>query len=635
MAEGFRVVARIVVDDATDAGLRAAQGHIDAVGPTARRAGQAMERELGRGARGAADQVRGSMGQLQNSIGEGFSRVAQMAVAAGASLWGLKSVAGWITSAHDELDTLQGGMATLMSAQLGLPMEASLSRSRELMRGLSADAAAGVGELRNYAEGAARILGPANAAGKSAEDLRALTRNALAAGMALRGDDGLNTAAFDVAQALSGNVSDQETPIVAAALAAAGVSQEKFLAMSVGARFDTLNRAFGLFDAGVALMGQTWGSQVSTLFDGLNNLMKLGTRPLFDRWLSALQGVNGWLGRHQAELSGIVELVGGRLASAWDRVAGLVTRIAGDSETWLGRLAGAGGSASGAIEVGAVAAGVGAVGAVGGATAGAAAAASFPLWLGMMGAFEEYPAVFEQLAAAGASIGAAFGRLVGTFGGLNERGSILNGIGAGVIWVLAKMGEWLAVLIDVGNAFFITLQGLLLALGGLALMGRGLIGVLQGIGLSLWDAATAPLDALLARLRGQEPGPRPTRANDAFLEGLTRLEVGAGKIAAQPGQVWTQLDELRRGEFRLTATPLGGLFGGGAGGGAGGSGGAGGAPAVSGKGNVVLTGPVHIEVKAERMDDPDRVALAFEKFMERLERSRGAARRGGFSFAGG
>lgn len=52
-------------------------------------------------------------------------------------------------------------------------------------------------------------------------------------------------------------------------------------------------------------------------------------------------------------------------------------------------------------------------------------------------------------------------------------------------------------------------------------------------------------------------------------------------------------------------------------------------PPVAGKGNVVLTGPVHIEVKAERMDDPDRVAVAFDALIARAERSKLQARRMG------
>ncbi|MBL8616340.1 MAG: hypothetical protein JNM72_12065 [Deltaproteobacteria bacterium] len=617
--ESFKIVGRIVIDDGTAPGVAQATQRVESVVGAAQRAGTRAGAALGRGISGglssgfagvgaAAEQLQAVFGDLVGSVGRGV-------VGGGLAALGLREAAGGIAAMHAEMDTLQAGMATLFSAQLNLPIDDALQRSRGLMHGLAADAAAGVGELADYSTAAARVLSFANAAGKGDEGVRELTRNALAAGMALRGNEGMQTAGFDVAQALSGNVSDQETPIVAAALAAAGVSQKAFTKLDVTARFETLNRAFGRFGAGVALMGKGWDAQLSTFQDGLRQVARLATRPIYDAWLERLRSANTWLAGHSAQLDRVAGLIGGRVLAAWQGVEAVVERVlgrvgglegmlsgvervaGGEGPGWMRGLASGGGMLAtfgalvgGASKLGGLAeAFSGAAGLVGGggATAGAAGgAAAGGLGIGVLaealavlapvavaiggaflavsGAMGEFPAVTGFVTNAVDTLQERFWPLVAAFGRLNQEGSILNRVGAGLMGLFGVFLHW---------------NGLLLSLATSAvdLVGQAFLAMGQGV-----DFVAAKVWDLLASLGvANVRGPRAYVPNAADLAALAREE----------------------------DTPAATK------------------PPVAAKGNVTFTGPVHVEVKAERMDDPDRVAVAFDELLRRADRSRLQARR--------
>jgi hypothetical protein len=241
------------------------------------------------------------------------------AVVAGGA--GLGGILRGIVSLNSSLDESQRGMATLFTAFTGAPIEQSFGRARGVVRALATDAKKGVGELSNYVEGFQKIFGATG--GKASDKLvRELTKNSLAAGFALRGDEGLRLAPMDIAQALSGGVSRTETPIVMTALQSVGVSSAKFNAMKMAEKLETLNKAFAGFGPGVELMGKSWSAQFSTLTDNLKDLARSATGPLFERWTDALRRMNGWLERNSDRITTLANTVGGRLAAAWEQVLG-------------------------------------------------------------------------------------------------------------------------------------------------------------------------------------------------------------------------------------------------------------------------------------------------------------------------
>ena len=621
--ESFRIVGRIVVDDETGPGVAQASQRIESVAGVAQRAGAKAGSALGRalqdGAGGGFLGVSNAAQQLSGVFGGLVELAGKAAVGGGLAAFGLREAAAGMAAMHAEMEALEGGMATLFSAQLGLPIEDALLRSRGLMRGLAQDAATGVGELADYATAASRVLGFANQAGKGDKDVQELTRNALAAGMALRGDEGLKTAGFDVTQALSGNVSDQETPIVAAALSAAGVSQKAFAKLDVAARFDTLNRAFGRFGAGVGLMGKGWDAQLSTLRDGLRHVGVLATRPIYDAWLERLRGANTWMSAHGALLDRVAGVVGGRLLGAWRGVEAVVDRVmgrvggmegliggverlaAGEGPGWLRGLVSGGGALAavsamlgGVGKLGGLAeafAGVAGLAGGGGAGVGVAGAAAggagigllaeglallLPLavaaggvFLAVSGAMGEFPAVTGFVGSSIDGLQKKFWPLVAAFGRLNQEGSILNRVGAGLMVVFGVFVRWNGLLLS-------------LATGAVDLVGRYFL--LLGRG---FDFVFAKVWDLLASL------------------GVANLRAPRASMPSPGDHAKLAADE------EVTAEPA--------------------RPPVAGKGNVVLTGPVHIEVKAERMDDPDRVAVAFDALIKRADRSKLQARRMGLA----
>jgi hypothetical protein len=629
--ESFKIVGRIVIDDGTAPGVAQATQRVESVAEAARqtgaRAGAALSRGISGGFSGvttAASQLSAAFGDIMGSFGRGVA-------AGGLAAFGFASAAGGIIEMHSEMDTLKAGMASLFSVQLKLPWEDAMVRSQGLMKGLAADAANGVGELSDYSAAAARILSFANQAGKGENDIRDLTRNALAAGMALRGDEGMKMAGMDVTQALSGNVSDQETPIVAAALAAAGVSQKAFAKLDVTSRFETLNRAFSLFGAGVAHMGQGWDAQLSTFRDQLKFVVGLATRPIYDAWLERLRGATSWMAAHGEQLGRVADLVGSRLLGAWQGVEAVVERVlgrvgglegmlgavervaSGEGPGWMRGLASGGGMLA---TFGALLGGVGKVGglaeAVGGAAGlgggGGATAAAGGLGIGVLaeglallaplamtvggwflalsGAMGEFPAVTGFVMTGVDALQERFWPLVEAFGRLNQEGSILNRVGAvllGVIGVGLHAVSWMMVtgtaVIDLAGRVFLAL-------------GRGV----DWLFLTLWQS----LDYMFTKAR--DWATQLGLIDEVFPHmGMTGWEDPASRE-------WRPAFDMQGAE--AVPAPAEAK-----------------APPVAAKGNVTFTGPVHVEVKAERMDDPDRVAVAFDELLRRADRSRLQARR--------
>lgn len=442
---------------------------------------------VGRGLRG----VEGEGHRVAGSIGGAFAKA--FALIGGAAGVGL-AMRG-IISLNSALQTTQNGLATLFTATAGLPLVQSIGLARKELVALKADAAAGVGELADYTQAYQMLLSPGLGAGKSLAQIRDLGKSALAAGAALRGGEGLKLAPMDLQQAMTAGAGERTTPIVMAALRAAGITAAKFNAESASARFDDLMAGFGKFAPGIALMGKSWDAQFSTLQDNIKDIIRTVTSPLFDRWTADLTKVNEWLAKNKEQMATIATEWGGKLVKMWDVLiarAGTYAAILAAASLapmgGLGGTVGAGASAvGGAFRAGYAAPGVGATlgyriggglaggaGALGGALApiGAAlSAAAGPLLLvgvalvAVMNAFKNGGPSISFMERALVHVKDAIGKAATSLDYLTAQGGAVDGIGQALIGlfgaILEVVGPLVQVLASVAVGFGLVMNILL------------------------------------------------------------------------------------------------------------------------------------------------------------------------------
>lgn len=467
----YTIVAEIVAKDAT--------------GPGAKEAEKSVKR--------VEDRARSASGWLSSMF----------ALLGGAA--GVGYVVRGFVGLNSEIQDATIGMASLLNASTGTPMDRSLRIARTQLQGLREDAAKGAGELTDYTAGFQVLLNPGITAGKTLEQIRELTRTAIGAGFALRGVEGIQYAPRDVQQALTGQLGERTTPIVFQALRAAHIDIEKFRRESQAAKFDDLMTAFGKFGPGIAAMGKTWSAQFATLKDNVKELIRTVTGPLFDRWTKDLVKVNEWFTAHKGEIAEIATSWGRKMVAMWDVLikragtyAALVGAAAVIPQIGAGRAALTGVASSAgaflgpvwaAIRTGAMggvaSAGIAGSGGFGAALSGAAGglmgglralapalgAIAWPIaavttaFLAIKGAIGEFPSVTGYFVEAWGRLMGAFGDLGGAFESLSGQGSLLNLVGAALIGTLGGLVDGLAFVVKGVATLTYALGGLLSYLG--------------------------------------------------------------------------------------------------------------------------------------------------------------------------
>jgi len=415
----YEIVGRIVVKDAAQPGAESVKKRLKEVEDRAGLVGN----------------------NITNMLGGAFRRVA--ALGAGLFMGGALATAGReLIGINSGLEQANVGMASLFNAQAGVPMAASLQLARREVAGLREDARKGVGELSDYTSAYQGALGLALPLGASLSQVRTLTRTGLAAGFAMQGDRGLQNAPLDIQQALAGQVGDRTTPIVMAALRAAGITEGAYRKLDPSKRIDTLITAFGRFEPGVEMMGRTWSAQMSTLKDNVRELLGRVSQPLFDRWSESLRGVNKWIERNYTTLEGFATRWGRSMLSVWNTMVG-------NARTYLGLV-----SAAALVSVASPALGAarGAMGSLGPAGASGAALApvlsslAVPLGavavagLAVYAALRTWPGLFDDLSKRADRLVSSLAGIPAAFDALTSAGSALAGVG----WVVVEgVGVWL------------------------------------------------------------------------------------------------------------------------------------------------------------------------------------------------
>ena len=533
-----------------------------------------------RGLEGAKRSIR-SLKPLGAAIGRGIGGAIAGGFAVAAGLGGLGLLTRGIVGLQSEVKDTEVGIASLVTALTGQDITTSLGQARTIVGQLKEDAALGAGELGNYAEGFQRILGPANRAGATLKEVRELNRQALAAGFALRGAEGLLLAPMDVVQALTAGVGERTTPIVNQLLGAIQMTNKEFNALSKRDRFDALTRAFGTMDEGAKLMGKTFSAQTATFKDGVKDIIRNATEPIFQVWTDQLSRANEWMTDNRDLMKEMAEEYGPKIAKAWEAVS----RSPGAAAGGLGAAAlapGIGGFAR--------AGGVGALGAVAGGgaltggvvLAGLLAALAFG-FLAVKGAISEYPELLESTAAAGSMLLFSFTKLFDAIGGLTGEGSALNRVGAIIVGTFNTSVDLFA-------------RGILVVAAGINFLGSGFL----QLGM-IMDAISSG---------------DPRRVIGLFQAGSKLETVGreANALLVQ------ELSDALTKPLRITKVRSNKV----------GEDDDGLGLTKPGQGDVNIN-KIEVKIKTDRMDDPNRVAVSFETMLARANEYRRQARTAGLA----
>ena len=509
-----------------------------------------------------------NLDRLGGAVGRGITGAIGGAFAVAAGVGGVGLLSRGIMGLQSEIQEAEIGMASLISALTGQDIGASLKSAREQVAGLKEDAAAGAGELGHYTQGFQRILGPARTAGATLKEVRELNRQALAAGFAMRGAEGLLLAPMDVAQALTQGVGERTTPIVNQLLGAIKMTNEEFNRLSKPERMTALSEAFQTMAAGAELMGRTFGAQTATLKDNVKDIIRELTRPLFDLWTTQLESANKWMTDNRDKMREMAEIWGPRLAAAWGSISrnpgaaagglgaaavtpGLMRFAAGGGVTALGAAAGASGAAAPGVGAAALAAILATVG--GG-------------FLAVKGALVEYPELLDSVAASTGLLLHSFTVLMDSLGTLTQRGSLLNRIGRLMVGGFSTAVDLFA-------------RGVLTVAAGIRYLGEGF----RQLGL-IFDAIQTPGGIAKLMRSGTDFTPTQTLVDD-----LRRI--------------WTE--PIRVTKVRRNSEGEGEGEGG-----------------VETPQTNVNIGKVEVQVQTEVNEDPNRVAAAFSEVLTRVNEFR-------------
>lgn len=580
MSADYEIVARLVVQDATSAGVGKVLSQLGVV--------ESRANSIGR------------------TIGRAFS---MLSLVGGVGLGGLISkTLAW----HRSIQDATVGIATNMAVVNKMPMSTSMNHARQIMKELRKDAAHYVGSMRDYTTGYQQIYAPARQAGASDEQIRTLVRNTVTAGAAAaRGgstEASIGQATLDVQQALTSGVSSRATPIVNTALMAYGVSLEAFRRMDPAKKIDVLQKALAQYGVGAEEFGRTFTAQWDTLKDNVMSILGAASQPVFDKWADSLRNVNKWIASSWTDIQDMTDKWGPRLLELWDNLiskAGTYAAILGAAAitpTVLSVGAGAakglgplwndlrevhrmnGGGMRGAASMAGTA-----LGGAGGAAATVAIVfiEILGIFLAIKGALSDYPQLGAFVTKLLYELLHTFEKLGTSFSFLTREGSTLNVVGAELLVFFSG----LVTLFDVAVR----------AISTLVLLFGMLISVVGQLG-----------DVIIAIVSGDKAG---------LVKSLQNLSATFGEGGAHLKDIWTWGDRSNPWGTAMDAARR-----------ADGSGihagqsGHGHVP-KAGDQNINLMGPITIVAKTELNADPTRVAYTIGSVLEDLGRYRQQARR--------
>lgn len=252
------------------------------------------------------------VGAATDKLARGLEWVKRAAIAAGgAFVFG--KIGSALVGANRELESMQIGMATVLSMSLDKPFKDAEPMAARLVEHYRQIAKISPGTTNDFLEFHNLASGAVLGRGGSLGDLKKITEGGVIAGKAFgfRGD----VAGRDVQQALTGNVSMQ-TPMIKMLLGSEKKIAE-FNKMSGQQRVAALVQAFQspqLKDA-AKKYGESFEGQLSTLKDNTDNLFRTIGKPLFVQLSKWMSSINAWAERNAGRIESFATNVGNALAT--------------------------------------------------------------------------------------------------------------------------------------------------------------------------------------------------------------------------------------------------------------------------------------------------------------------------------
>lgn len=507
--------------------------------------------------------VKNLLGGVENQVGRISSLISGRmfaGIGALAGAFGFQRLTSSVIEFHTSVQNAEIGVAALLSSLGGMKINDAMRLARDQVRGLRDDAAKGAGELDDYVKGFQTILGPAGQAGASVPQIRELNKMAIAASSAMMRP--LNEGARDIVQALNRGVEDKVTPIAIAAVRAIGMTEAEFKKLGRSDRLQALMKGFATFKDAAELASKSWEARIATLKDRLKEFARSATADLFNSWNDALGRTNDWLEKNRSVLNDIARQAG-KVAFA---AQGRAIDNAGNFAT-AGAVIGGGAIASRAGLAGASVLGIGggAASMVGAALGIIIAGITGPLAI----AAQKWPGYITMISESFGKLGAAFMNLFESVMGVfdNRFTQFIGGLGFNMLKttldILTDCINTVAYLADIFGKFL--------------------------------DYISNKAFSLIARAQGDDKAEMKfkTDSDIAWFQAQNLVKNWSQGYQYVPGtpQYESYFKSIAEGRN----------------------------PPVTNF-NQTFTGDMNITIKTDRLDDPDLVATAFEKFWDRFQK---------------
>lgn len=412
---------------------------------------------------------------------------------------GLRRLTGAVVNLNQEVQSAETSIGAVFAVLTDTPIDRSIRIARRELRGLRADAARLPGELSDFVRTYQQIVAPVVQAGGNQTDLRELTRLGISAAFAVNPQTGIRNIGFDITQALTTGLRGRNTRDLAIILRTAGVTEEAFNRLNPRERLEQLRMAFARYEDAAEVMGRTFQAQTATLRDNVAEIVRTLTRPLFDAVTDDLIIVNDWIEKNGDAIDRWAQRVSVKLVGAYEKLKAVLPG--------LGQFAAGPGAALGGLAVGGgLARGLGAGAAAAGTGIGAPLALGITFLSGVLArAAAEFPQLSASIGVGLLNLGRSFARLAGAAAELITANPIMRELGRAMldsadltIRALTALTDGLAGILESISAALNVIP-LEVLIGGLQSAAPHVVGPLQ--------VARLTRDAISLALRSRFPGP--------------------------------------------------------------------------------------------------------------------------------
>ena len=283
------------------------------------------------GATATADSISGHLVGLQGRIDavtgafEGMVRGAAM-LGVGGAMMGVRALMSGVSSLNAQAESTTLTIAGMLNANNVVPtIGEGMKSAAETLRQIRVDAAALPGEAAEFVEVFQTALPAALQAGmRDARAVAAFTNQLGAVGKSFGVDAG--QIGRDLRFMLQGHAGGQVAmwthlgPLI-------GKTAEQFNKLTAPQRLAALQRVTGRYGGMVQAFGSTWEAATSTITSTGQELLRIGTAPLFEHAKRRVAQLADYLTTRGPDLERKVGLWGERLAAGFDRAYERAVRL--------------------------------------------------------------------------------------------------------------------------------------------------------------------------------------------------------------------------------------------------------------------------------------------------------------------